>query len=192
MKHKIKVFFRRFIWLDWLLFVLFCAGLSYLLTIGFFKLIEEKKQVEYFTVAEANGQVVPPPIYVDVSGAVNKPGVYKLEGDVRLKDALVAAGGLTERADRGFVSEFMNLAQKIKDGEKVYIPVTGKVEGARSSRININRVSVQELDILEGIGPARAEAIIKSRPYASVDELVSRKVLTETALNKIREKIAVY
>ncbi|MFZ2202015.1 MAG: ComEA family DNA-binding protein [Microgenomates group bacterium] len=130
---------------------------------------------------------------MDVSGAVEQPGVYQLASGARIKDVLVAAGGLTDKADRDFVSTTINLAAKVADGDKIYIPTAGSaVAGAATGRVNLNKASSGELEGLPGIGSARAGAIIEHRPYASVDDLVTKKIISAGVLNKIRDKIAVY
>ena len=60
-------------------------------------------------------------IFVDVAGAVERPGVYQLDSKARINDALIAAGGLSENADRVWVSKSINLASAVKDGAKIYI-----------------------------------------------------------------------
>ena len=61
-------------------------------------------------------------VIVDVEGAVIKPGVYKLASDSRIVDALAKAGGMSEEADRVYVEKSMNLAAKVSDGLKIYVP----------------------------------------------------------------------
>jgi len=120
-------------------------------------------------------------VFVDVGGAVIKPGLYKLSGEARVNDALVAAGGLTEEADRDWFSQNVNLAAKLTDGAKIYIPLKGvksvvdqpvKVTGGGevagttvASKINVNTASASELDRLWGVGPVTAEKIINGRPF---------------------------
>jgi competence protein ComEA len=65
-------------------------------------------------------------IKVDVSGQVNKPGVYSLAQDSRVEDAIKAAGGVTRLADGNYLTKTINLAQKISDGAKIYIPTRGE------------------------------------------------------------------
>jgi DNA uptake protein ComE-like DNA-binding protein len=55
--------------------------------------------------------------------------------------------------------------------------------------IDINSAGKDELDALPGIGPVRAEAIIKGRPYKGKDDLLSRKILPESIYNGIRERV---
>ncbi len=141
-------------------------------------------------------------IYVDVEGAVVRPGVYLLDNDARVKDALIAASGLSENADREWVAKNLNLAAKINDGIKIYIVENGEdqslggiktagvVAGASiGGIININTASEQELDKLYGIGPATAQKIIDNRPFSGIDELLSKKVIGSKVFEQIKDKI---
>lgn len=67
-------------------------------------------------------------IYVDVSGAVTRSGVYELSADTRLTSALDAAGGLAKNADTAWVAKNLNLATKLSDGDKIYIPQKGEIK----------------------------------------------------------------
>lgn len=55
--------------------------------------------------------------------------------------------------------------------------------------VDINSASAEELDKLPGIGPARAKAIIASRPYSGKDDLVNRKIIPANVYNQIKDKI---
>ena len=147
-------------------------------------------------------------IVVDVAGAVERPGVYKLPGGSRIGDALVAAGGLSASADREWVAKTLNLAKEIKDQEKIYIPVyketplpaqagsQSKGKGVtlpeQQERVNINTASVGELDSLAGIGLARAQAIVDNRPYGSTEELVSKARIPQSVYDKIKANLSIY
>ena len=137
-------------------------------------------------------------IWVDLAGAVMRPGVYELPSDSRFKDLLARAGGLAAEADREWVEKNLNLAEKLEDGQKVYIPSqmeSGEVAGEEtvvSGKININTASASELDTLWGIGEVRAKDIIDSRPYSSIDELLTKKVIPSNVFEKIKEKITVF
>lgn len=194
MKLKFRNLIKKFTWLDWLLVVLMFSFLGYLAISSVGSLFQKRTPVEYLASSvgpvDSNRE-----IWVDVSGAVVLPGVYKLKAEARIKDALVAAGGISAEADRRFLAAEVNQAARVIDGMKIYIPsveTEGKVAGTTSERININSATVGELDGLVGIGQARAEEIIKNRPYTKIDDLVEKKVLSITVLNKIRDKIAVY
>lgn len=144
-------------------------------------------------------------IFVDVEGAVVKPGVYKLSQDSRIQDSLIAAGGLSASADRNFVSKNINLAIKLTDGAKIYIPFVGESAVGNSSAlnstsqvgivsglVNINTNSQAQLEALPGIGPITATKIIESRPYISVDELLKKKIVGSKVFDQIKDKITIY
>jgi len=134
-----------------------------------------------------------------LAGAVMQPGVYELPSASRLKDLLARAGGLSASADREWIEKNLNLAQKLEDAQKVYIPsqmeTEGEVAGEEtvvSGKININTASASELDTLWGIGEARAKAIIDNRPYSSVDELQTKKVIPSNVFERIKDEITVF
>lgn len=134
-------------------------------------------------------------ITVDVGGAVERPGVYQLAADARVNDALTAAGGLSGEADRSWVARYLNLAQVVVDGAKIYIPRISEDTSSTSSTsnpININTASAQELDSLWGIGAKRAADIIANRPYAKVEELVTKAGVPQNVVDKIKDKVTVF
>ncbi len=115
--------------------------------------------------------------------------------------------GLPEKADRNWVEKNLNLAAKLSDGAKIYIPKLGElqnnttnfVQGISSegnvtgsnSLINVNTVSASELDTLHGVGPVTAQKIISNRPYQSVDELLSKKSVNSKVFSQIKDKVSV-
>jgi competence protein ComEA len=143
-------------------------------------------------------------ILVDIEGAVQKPGVYELSSGSRVRDLLIAAGGLSSEADREWVEKVLNQAEKLKDGVKIYIPKKGEeIKGASSSLetafinksdglLNINTASKSELESLWGIGPATAQKIIDNRPYKEVSELLTKKILKNNVYQKIASQLTVY
>lgn len=154
-------------------------------------------------------------LIVEVSGAVTNPAVYKMAKDSRVEDALVAAGGLTVGADRGWVEKTLNRAAKISDGQKIFIPETGENStyqnqqsttlGANNSGVyqndtvvqgsgltNINTATQKELEALNGIGPVYAQKIIEQRPYSNIEDLTSKKVIPKSTYEKIKNDISVY
>ncbi len=148
-------------------------------------------------------------VYVDLDGAVVKPGVYRLKDGARVSQAIDAAGGLTAEAD----VTGLNRASKITDGQKIYVPTVGEqqtaaaVGGAESSAsttpgtgsssglVNINTASAAELQTLSGIGPSMAQAIIDERTqngaFASVDDLMRVSGIGEKKLAIIKDCICV-
>ncbi len=150
-------------------------------------------------------------IIVDVGGAVENPGVYRLTVDSRVGDALTAAGGLGQDADRGWVARYLNLAQVVPDGAKIYIPrsgegndksqitnaklgeVAGVVIGpGQPGTININTASASDLDRLWGIGEKRAADIIANRPYQNVEELMTKAAIPKNVYERIKGEVTVY
>lgn len=129
-------------------------------------------------------------IIVDVQGAVEKPGVYELPNNSRLLAALKKAGGISPEADRYLIAKNFNLAKKLIDEEKVYLPFLEErdqtVLGIYQSTItNINTANVSQLELLPGIGPVRAQKIIDNRPYQQLEELVNKKVLGQATYLKL-------
>lgn len=126
-----------------------------------------------------------PFIAVHVAGNVLKPGVYDMPSDSRVVDAVRLAGGATAIADLNAI----NLANRLNDGQQVYVPAVGeKVSGSSLGGdgtgnaiapveypININSADAALLDELPGVGPATAQAIVTYRdqhgPFASVNGL---------------------
>jgi len=167
----------------------------------------------YYSQSDVQMEVVSSPtetiqtIMVDLQGAVEKPGVYEMKTGDRIQDLLIKAGGLSAEADRDWVNKNLNLALKLSDSAKIWIPSksetqTVSVVAASSQtlvagtsitdKININSASLNDLDTLSGIGSARAQAIINNRPYTTIDDLVSKKVITKSVFEKIKERITVY
>ncbi|HYD34810.1 MAG TPA: SLBB domain-containing protein [Vitreimonas sp.] len=140
-------------------------------------------------------------IWVDVSGAVQRPGVYELEIGARVAQLIYQAGGFSSQADTGYVAEKLNLSTKLTDGEKFFIPfleeksLTTSAEPHASlsktvgGAVSINSATLDELDALPGIGEKRAQTIIDHRPYTDVNQLLSNEVVTEGIFNDIKNII---
>jgi len=193
----------------WLPLALFFLGLIFFIygLIGFLGLASKQqditfKQTDSVSTSVKTEQVNQNSILVDVEGAVVAAGVYKLAQTSIIQDALVASGGLSANADREFVSKNINLAAKLYDGAKIYIPKVGETESSlpqtstadtsTSSLININTASSDALDGLPGVGPATASKIISGRPYTKPDDLLNKKVVSSKVFAGIRDKISVY
>ena len=112
--------------------------------------------------------------YVDISGEVNKPGVYKVTTETRLFEVIDMAGGLTENAD----PDSLNRAEKVTDGQKIIVlsyDESSEIGKSSSSvpdygltsdegdKVNINTADSSELQTIPGIGPAKAQSIIDYR-----------------------------
>jgi DNA uptake protein ComE-like DNA-binding protein len=130
-------------------------------------------------------------IWVDVAGAVKKPGVYSLPTDSRVSDALQLAGGVASRADLEFFYQNINLAQKITDQQKIFIPFRGNGEvqaaqGVATSPLSLATASQKELETLPGIGPAKAEQIVSNRPYLRWEDFITRNKISSSLEAKIK------
>ncbi len=140
-------------------------------------------------------------LVVEISGEVQKPGVYKLPSGSRIDDLLIASGGLSQNADREIVAKNINRAAKLFDGQKIYISKVGGTLGISTGQtgevgetglININTADLKTLDALSGIGPVYAQNIIEHRPYSETSQLVSKGAIPSNVYLKIKEKISCY
>lgn len=135
-----------------------------------------------FPLPRAAPPAPPPQLVVDVSGAVQRPGLYRLPQGSRIADALTRAGGATAKA----AVDGVNLAAPLADGEQVVVPLrapgggsavapAGASPGASSGPVSLSTATVDQLDALPGIGPVTAQKIIDYRTehgaFHSVEEL---------------------
>lgn len=148
-------------------------------------------------------------IVVEVSGAVTRAGLYQVNVGGRVGEAIQAAGGWSDKADHTWVARHLNLAQALTDGEKIYVPQVGEqlpdettgstaisqVEFSPENTVteggvSINTASQAELEALPGIGTKKAQALIAQRPYASLDELVTKKIVSTALLNQLQNQLS--
>lgn len=137
-------------------------------------------------------------IYVDISGCVYKPGVYKINDGTRLFQVIEKAGGLTEDADR----DSINQAEKVYDGQKILIQsklginnVISDYTKEQNGKININTADSMKLQEIPGVGPSTAKKIIDYREtygkFKSVEDIVNVSGIGEKTFENIREYIIV-
>jgi competence protein ComEA len=149
----------------------------------------------------------PSPLMVDISGAVNAPGVYELALDARVQDAVELAGGLHSDADTSAV----NMAARLMDGQKIIVPLEGEeisvtrsnsleeIAGSASAAdiqpLNINTATQEELETLPGIGPSKAAAIIDYRstkgPFATLEDVLEVSGIGEKTLEGFKDLIII-
>lgn len=175
-------------------FMLLIAGLLY-----YFIAIKEPEEVpepiheEESSVVETSQEEVQK-IYVHVGGAVQHPDVvYILDTGARVVDAIEKAGGCTEDADLSG----LNLAEPLKDGQKIYVPRQGESLPEEINQENdltdLNKADTIELDALPGIGPALAERIIAYREehggFSSIEEIKNVKGIGDALFEELRDLI---
>ena len=145
-------------------------------------------------------------VYVDVDGAVVKPGVYRLKDGARVSQAIDAAGGFSEKANQ----TAWNLAEVLQDGMQVYIPSKDEAKEAlneeqslgkdlsasqKEDTVNINTASKEELMTLPGIGESRADAVIACREekgsFTSIEGIKDAAGIGDGIFNRIKDLITV-
>ena len=140
-------------------------------------------------------------IFVDIKGAVKNPGVYQMKVGDRVKDALDAAGGLTDEAD----SQKVNLAKRLEDQMVIVVSKVGEEgaaaipagatskEAAKEGKVNINTATVEELKTLKGVGEKKAEAIIEYRKkngsFKTKEDLMKVRGIGKKLFESFEERI---
>jgi competence protein ComEA len=158
---------------------------------------------ESFSVSGSGSDVV-----VDVTGAVARPGVYRLPAGSRVDDAVKRAGGATGKGEL----DSINLAALLADGQQVVVPeqvsaaaaggamgaagagaVAGAGLGAEEGPISLGTATVAELDTIDGIGPVTAQDIIEFREQhgglGSVDQLDQISGIGPATMEALRERL---
>lgn len=140
-------------------------------------------------------------IYVQINGAVKKPGVYKLPADSRVFLLIEKAGGLKEDA----ADSELNLAELLTDGQKLTVLTkkelkeqkkTAEESGTKADgKVDINRADQDTLTTISGIGPSRAAAIIAYReengPFKKTEDITNVSGIGESTYQRIKDKITV-
>lgn len=142
-------------------------------------------------------------IVVHVSGAVKREGVYKLKPCDRIMDAIEFAGGTEVNANLAS----LNLAEKVKDGQKIIVPekhmAEEKISGgparpgakANADKISINSADEKELCKIQGVGPTTAQKIVEYRtangPFTKIEDIMKVKSIGKGKFEKIKEQIII-
>lgn len=161
------------------------------------KALQEVTEEETIAAGESSHETTSD-IYVDISGCVKAPGVYKVSEGTRLFELIEKAGGLTENADIGNV----NRAEEVYDGQKVVIYSTEEEKDgyisqseADTGKVNINRADSSALQTIPGVGPATAQKIIEYREsngrFSSIEEIKNISGIGEKTFENMKEYITV-
>lgn len=132
---------------------------------------------------------------VDVTGAVRKPGVYRMPAGSRVNDAVKRAGGATGKA----ALDSINLAARLADGQQVVVPEAGPATSpigsgeSEDGPISLSTATATELDTIDGIGPVTAGDIIDFREehggLSSVDQLDQISGIGPATMEALRERL---
>jgi competence protein ComEA len=131
-------------------------------------------------------------VIIYVAGAVRNPGLYTLLATLRVSDAIVAAGGLTENADPACQP---NLAAHLKDSMQVVVPPAGHCAKAKKAKLDINTATREQLLQVPGMDAALADAIIRFRQdyggFTALTELKSAMGLDAATYKQLAKTLAV-
>lgn len=173
----------------------FCSILIYLYY------LKKEDKVEIISVMGTNIEVIndTKEFLIDISGAIEKGGVYKINEGQRRVDLVEKAGGFLLNADKEWLQKNFNLAEKLEDGEKIYIPFEGENYNEEISskniggKVNINTASLEELIGLSGVGKVTADKIIKYREengrFEKIEDLLLVDGLGEKTVEGFKEEI---
>ena len=201
-----------------ILLLIFVGGFTFL----YYKIDvkNEENKKEKIVINEKEEKENDNEIYVDIKGYVNKPGVYKIKDGNRVIDAINEAGGLKKDAN----TRFINLSKIVNDGDVIVIYSNSEIKNAKkqdtiyvetpcvceeikndacykedetkvSGKININTASLEELKTLNGIGDAKANAIIEYRTkngkFKVIEDVLKVNGISQTIYDKIKENIII-
>lgn len=146
-------------------------------------------------------------IFVHIDGWIQNPGVYEIKENDRVNTIIEKAGGLKEGAS----IKSINLAARLSDGDKIYIPNreeekqiettevkgnnTGTVKITKNSKVNINKASISELKQITGIGESTANKIIDYREnvgkFKKIEDIKEVKGIGDSKYESIKDKITI-
>lgn len=169
---------------------------------------EENMREEKKTYKETSKETIPVINYVDVKGAVNRPGIYSFSLEERVHDVIEKAGGLTDTADGNQI----NLAAKLTDQQLIYVPVIGEEipeaakdqqshpveeteKDGQEKKINLNTADLAQLQQIHGIGNVKAQEIIRYREekgsFQKIEELQEITGIGAKTVEQLRNWVTV-
>ncbi len=193
---------------------LFLLGTAVVLLV---KSIQTPKPIEFISATDAgNGEasvagIQSGRVAVDVAGAIVHPGLYWVAFDARVDDVITQAGGMSADADTEWVAKTINRAKRVSDGMKIYIPsgeetshiieaandgsktsynISSSSNGQVQGLVSVNTASQSQLEALTGIGPVTAQKIMANRPYGDLQELVTKKVMSQSLFTKLSGQLS--
>lgn len=150
-------------------------------------------------------------VFIDVGGCVMVPGVYEATFGARLNDLINMAKGLSDNCDREFFNRNFNLAKVVGDQEKIYVPsswetgsgiffekqrpleylepvddFSSQETSSGDGLIDINLATLEEIETLPGVGKVIGQKIIDNRPYSSIEDLLTNKIVNQGVYEKIK------
>ena len=159
---------------------------------------EDPKELEIEKAPEESEEIM-----VHISGAVNSPGILRLDSSKRVVDAIDLAGGARDDADLDRV----NLAARLHDEEKIYIPKVGEVQenmttlvsspssSGPASKININSADLSELTKIPGVGEKTAQKILDYRAnnsFSSIEDIKNVPGIGDKKFESMKDYISTY
>lgn len=164
-----------------------------------------QKQINSITKSTSSTSNKGDKIAVHVAGNVINPGLYYFDPTKRVYDAVKTAGGFSQDADQNKI----NLAQKLIDGQYLYIPKIGETTVSTitttpqdptspptsNAKVNINIATQSELEEITGVGPSTAENIIKYRQengnFSSIEDIQNVPGIGTGKFENMKDEIVV-
>lgn len=141
-------------------------------------------------------------LFAYISGAVVNPGVYEITEQTKLIDLIYEAGGYDTTIDPEFLSQNLNLSQKIFNEDHIFVPYylpkpaassatvdSNSPTGSSSGKISLNSATAEELDTLPGVGEATVKKIMDARPYQSIDDLKNVEGIGDKRFNDLKDLV---